>query len=165
MSQNANYFWRANLERQIWETILRPQGKSGVHRGSVWRPFQMSSKFGELIGTALQIWRAHFASSPNRDLKINFLKSVRNPSVHWESIRVISGGHYSLSIRGSIRGTIWVFIRGLLGVPWGGLWCFFFPKWPFQMSSKFGELISKALQIWRAHCDSSPNWEHKMNFL
>ena len=164
MLQNTNYFWRAYLERPIWETILRTRGSSGVHWGFVWWPFQMSSKFGELIGTALQIWRAHFASSPNWDLKINFLKSVLSPSVNWESIRVISKGHYSLS---GVRQTLHLGVhqglhlgvhQGSVGWATGGLWCFFFPKWPFQMSSKFGELISKALQIWRAHCDSSRNW-------
>ena len=108
MLKNANYFWRAYLERPILETILRTRGPSGVHQGSIGRPFQMSSKFGELIGTALQIWRAHFASSPNWDLKINFLKSVRNLSgvrqktikslagICQESVRSLSGVQHSL---------------------------------------------------------------------
>ena len=66
MLQNANYFWRAYLERPIWETILRTWGPSGVNRVSVGRPYQMNfknlesssgqlSKFGELIVKALQI--------------------------------------------------------------------------------------------------------------
>ena len=66
MLQNANYFWRAYLERPIWETILRTRGPSGVNRGSVGQPYQMNfknlesslrqlSKFEELIVKALQI--------------------------------------------------------------------------------------------------------------
>ena len=147
MLQNANYFWRAYLERPISETILRTQGSSGVHWGSVWRPFQMSSKFGELIGTALQIWRAHCASSPNWDLKINFLKSVRNPSVHWESIRVTSGGHYSLSgVRQTLhpgfhQGHHLGVHQGSVGGAMGGPLVFLFPQMTF----------SNELRIWRAH--------------
>ena len=114
MLQNTNYFWRAHLERPIWETILRTRGPSGVNRRSVGRPYQMNfrnlesslgqlSKFGELIVKALQIetlklisWSllgicresVRWPQESGRNLSGICQESIRSPA---QSIETLSG--------------------------------------------------------------------------
>ena len=140
MLQNANYFWRAYLERPIWETILRTRGLSGVHQGSVWQPFQMSSKFGELIGTALQIETLKLIS-----WSLSWVpQSIGNPSGLYQGVIIVSQVSVRHFIWGSIRGSIWVFIRGLLGGPLGAFGVSFSPndlfKWAPNLESSLVRL-------------------------
>ena len=100
MLQSTNYFWRAYLERPIWETILRTRGPWGVNWGSIGRPYQMNfknlesslgqlSKFGELIVPALQIetlksiyWslsNVHQASGSGATHRSEITKKVHKP--------------------------------------------------------------------------------------
>ena len=110
----------------------------------------MSSKFGELMGTALQIETLTFISWSLSGVSGVCQEHVRCSSgvsgVSQESVRSQSGVSQE-SVR-SQSGVSQESVRSLSIVR----------RRVHPMSSKLGELIGKALQIWRAHVDSSPKF-------